>query len=107
MSACGAELSPGDEPYRSESFPFEGQNLLVRSDFSKVDIREGSAGGVEVAENRTTLGTGADSPQWTLTDGVLDLGRPCGGKSITIGLCEITYAVTVPAGTRVSVESED
>lgn len=106
VSACGTEFS-GDDAYRAESFRFDGPELRVNSDFSKVDVREGGAGEVTVAEDRTVIGTGADSPQWTLMGNVLDLGKPCGGKSVTVGLCEITYTVTVPAGTHVDVQTVD
>ena len=106
VSACGTEFS-GDEAHRAETFQFEGPELRVNADYSKVEVREGGGGEVTVAEDRTVIGTGADSPQWTLTGNVLDLGKPCGGKSVTVGLCEITYTVIVPAGTHVDVQTLD
>lgn len=107
VSGCGDGSSTGGDPHRVETFPFDGKSLAVKAGFSKVDVRESDEAGVDVSEDRTAFGVGAEDPRWSLADGVLDLGRPCGGGSVTVGLCEITYTVTVPAGTEVDVQIED
>ena len=62
-------------------------------------VDRGDSGTVIVREYRTVIGTSAEEPEWMLTDDTLDLGRPCAS---TVGVCQISYRITVPEGTTVT-----
>lgn len=100
LSACsGPSTSDDSDAARTESFDFDGSELVVENDYADVDIEQGDPGTVTVREYRTVFGTSADEPGWAFADGALDLGRPCAS---TVGICEVGYRITVPEGTTVT-----
>lgn len=100
LSACsGPSTSSDSDAERTESFDFSGDELKVDNDYADVYVDRGDSGTVIVREYRTVIGTSAEEPEWMLTDDTLDLGRPCAS---TVGVCQISYRITVPEGTTVT-----
>lgn len=100
LSACSAPSTSSDsDAERTESFNFSGDELKVGNDYADVDVEHGDSNTVIVREYRMVIGTSAEKPEWTLTDDTLDLGRPCAS---TIGVCQISYRITVPEGVTVT-----
>ncbi|MGO1850520.1 hypothetical protein [Microbacterium sp.] len=100
LSACSAPSTASDsDAERTESFDFSGDELRVDNDYADVDVEHGDPNTVTIREYRTVIGTSAEEPEWALTDDTLDLGRPCAS---TVGVCQISYRITVPEGTTVT-----
>lgn len=90
-----------------ESFGFDGETLNVVHDNSYMPINVASGAGdgeVTVEVTTQTLGQSPETPAWSLTDGVLNLGTPCGGS--IVGYCEASYSIQVPDGTEVLVNGQ-
>lgn len=103
LPACSPPSTSQDEDAeRVEYFDFDGGDLQVDNDYSdvEVDVEHDGSGTVTVREYRMVVGTSADEPEWTLTGGSLDLGRPCAS---TVGFCQVSYRITVPEGTTVTL----
>lgn len=87
-----------------QSFDLTGSRLDVVNDNAnmEVTVTSGTTDGEVVVEVSTqTLGRGAETPAWSLADGVLDLDSPCGGS--VVGYCEGSYEIQVPEGVEVWV----
>lgn len=98
LSGCGGGHT------EETSFPFSGRALEITNgnDNMPVALRSTDEDLVTVSVTTTTaIGKEAVTPDWALTDGTLDLGDPCSNGYV--GVCEGSYVVTVPAGTRISV----
>lgn len=90
-----------------ESFGFGGETLNVVHDNSYMPVTVASGAGdgeVTVEVTTQTLGQRPETPAWSLTDGVLNLGTPCGGS--IVGYCEASYSIQVPDGTEVFVNGQ-
>lgn len=103
-AGCGTGSPSGDPsaaaPTR-QTFPFSGRELTVLADYGKVDVRQGGGGSVTVDRRVTAVGKKPADPDWRLEGDTLDLGTVCDDGYV--GVCEVTYAVTVPKGTKVDV----
>lgn len=98
----GSDASNASNPEASRTFDFSGKRLTVLSDYAKVDVREGGSGAVSVDRHVTAIGKNPRDPSWSLEGDVLDLGTVCDDGFV--GVCEVTYAVTVPDGVQVDVK---
>lgn len=101
---AGCSANPFTE---RESFDFNGDTLNVvhSNSFMNVSVTSHSNGsGVGVEVTTQTLGQSPETPAWSLSDGVLNLGSPCGGS--VVGYCEGSYAIQVPTGTEVVVNGQ-
>lgn len=98
LSACG-----GSPQTQSTTFPFSSESLQITNSNSNfaVTVSAGDKSEVEVSVKTTTAARGAETPEWTLNRNVLDVGSPCGKEYV--GLCEGSFAITVPRGTEVTV----
>ena len=96
---CGPPSTGKDsDAQRVESFDFDETVLAVANDYADVEVDHGKPGSMTVREYRTAFGTAPDDPEWTLEQGTLDLGKPCAS---TVGICQVSYRITVPKGTEV------
>lgn len=90
-----------------ESFDFSGDTLNVVHDNSYMDVSVSSHSAddeVVVEVNTQTLGQSPETPAWSLSDGILNLGTPCGGS--VVGYCEGSYSIQVPEGTEVLINGQ-
>lgn len=99
LNGCGPPSTGKDsDAHRVESFEFDEKALEVANDYADVKVDHGKPGSITVREYRTAFGTAPDEPEWTLEQGTLDLGKPCAS---TVGICQVSYRITVPKGTEV------
>ncbi|MEV0379940.1 DUF4097 family beta strand repeat-containing protein [Nonomuraea sp. NPDC050643] len=98
---CGVDLD-AEEVHTTQSFPFAGSGLTIRSSLGGVRVLPGTGGAVQV--ERWVRGKAADDPTWSLRDGTLRLGANC---SMVFGDCGARYHVKVPPGVRLSVDAAD
>lgn len=88
-------------------FVWQGSRLAIVNDNPNmpVTVRSGASGTVTVEVSTTTVVKHATTPAWTLVDDTLDLDTPCGKGYV--GICEGSYSVAVPSGTKVTVNGDD
>ncbi|MDO5646248.1 MAG: hypothetical protein Q4G21_11275 [Dermabacter sp.] len=87
-----------------ESFDFSGDTLNVVHDNSYMNVSVSShdtEDEVVVDVNTQTLGQSPETPAWSLSNNILNLGSPCGGS--VVGYCEGSYSIQVPEGTEVLI----
>ncbi|MFF1555538.1 hypothetical protein ACFVX3_31415 [Rhodococcus erythropolis] len=87
-----------------EMFDFTGQTLNVVHDNAYMIVSVSSHSdddGVVVEVSTQTLAQGPQTPAWSLSNGILNLGTPCGGS--VVGYCEGSYSIQVPDGTEVLI----
>lgn len=89
-----------------ESFEFAGDTLNVvhGNSYMNVSVMSHSRDEVIVEVSTQTLGQQPETPAWSLSDDILNLGSPCGGS--IVGYCEGSYSVQVPEGTEVLVNGQ-
>lgn len=104
-----------------ETFSFSGDTLRIINDNTYMPVTVSSTsdadhsgddadhsgttpGEVSVAVQVDTAGQKSQTPAWSLEDGVLHLGSPCGGS--VLGYCEASYSITVPPGTEVLMDGQ-
>lgn len=101
LTLSGCSANPNSE---QESFEFTGDTLNVvhNNSYMNVSVTSHSSDDEVIVEVSTqTMGQDAETPAWSLSDGILNLGSPCGGN--IVGYCEGSYAIQVPEGTAVLV----
>lgn len=96
LTGCSA-----NQKSESEAFAFSGEtlNVTTKNSYMVVSVSEhqgpvDEGKEVTVTVNTETFGQSAQTPGWSLSEGVLNLGSPCG--SGWIGFCEGSYSVEVP-----------
>ncbi|WP_040156141.1 hypothetical protein [Mobilicoccus massiliensis] len=99
-SSCGA-ADAGDTPAAAvtQEFAHDGGELTVVKDHANARVHEADVTSVRVERQVTAVGKTPAEPRWSLTDDTLELGQVC--DEGYVGLCEVTYDITVPRGTRV------
>ncbi|WP_146103660.1 DUF4097 family beta strand repeat-containing protein [Nonomuraea solani] len=98
---CSVDLD-ADEVHATQSFPFTGTDLTIKSSVGGVRVLPGTGGTVQV--ERWARGKAADNPTWSLRDGALRLGVDC---NMVFGDCGARYHIKVPPGVRLSVDAAD
>ncbi|MFC4115497.1 hypothetical protein ACFO0F_23030 [Nonomuraea zeae] len=100
-AGCGVRME-AVEVGSTQSFPFTGAELKIRSSLGGVRVLPGGGGKVEV--QRWLRGKAANSPAWSLRDGTLRLSANC---SMVFGDCGARYHIRVPPGVRLSIDASD
>lgn len=99
LGACApAEASPAPA---AQEFAYDGPRLTVRTDYAGVRVRRAPVDRIRVQRVVTAVGKEPRPPAWRLDGSTLDLGTVCDDGYV--GLCEVTYDLTVPTKTRVDV----
>lgn len=104
ISLTGCSANPHST---QEEFSFSGETLNVVHNNSNMNVSVSSSpenDGVLVEVSTQTLGQKPETPAWSLSDGILNLGTPCGGS--IVGYCEGSYSIAVPEGTEVLVNGQ-
>ncbi|MEX3510872.1 hypothetical protein VVR84_15145 [Kocuria carniphila] len=109
-SVALAGCSPSEQS-EEETFEFTGSTLNVVHDNTYMPVNVESSGDsvqdtneVSVEVRTQTAAQGAETPAWSISDNVLNLGSPCGGA--VVGYCEASYFISVPEGTEVMVNGK-
>lgn len=101
LTSCGTSTGTASGGEATATFPAPAGDLTIRNEFGRVRVVEADTREVRVVRTVTTIGRRASAPGWAMEGSTLVLASAC-GKGF-VGVCEPTFQVTVPRGTKVTV----